>query len=386
MDLALGASARTIIGQIHASPAKAVIVESGAGSGALAWLMGVPGASRTVLEGVIPYSRLSLVSFLGYDPDQYVSSKTCQDMAQAAYTRALDLREGQEHVVGLACTATIATDRPKRGDHRAWVCLRDDNGSTTYALKLTKDARNRMQEEELVSWLILKALAEAWVPTAEVQLDLVPEDNLEVEYTSFEDPIKLLIPEGPSRGDLWVMVRQDGCVEVGSAAPPAALSGSFDPFHVGHDELAKTASAFLGSPVVLELSVTNVDKPPIKEEEVRKRIEQFRGSWDVALTCAPTFVQKAGLFRGCTFIIGYDTALRLVHPRYYDNSEQAMYYALEQIRSAGCRFLVAGREYEGHFRTLADVDIPDRFTDLFQELPESRFRQDISSTVLQAGQ
>ena len=79
---------------IHASPKLAVIAVAGAGGQALSCLLGVPGASRTVLEAVVPYGRRSLTEFLGYEPTQYVSTEMASDMAEAACSRALRLREG----------------------------------------------------------------------------------------------------------------------------------------------------------------------------------------------------------------------------------------------------------------------------------------------------
>ena len=58
------------------------------------------------------------------------------------------------------------------------------------------------------------------------------------------------------------------------------------------------------------------------------------------------------------------------------------YPALAEMWGTGCRFLVAGREDNGVFYTLDDVDVPQGFSPLFQEIPESRFRKDISSTAL----
>ena len=60
-----------------------------------------------------------------------------------------------------------------------------------------------------------------------------------------------------------------------------------------------------------------------------------------------------------------------------------MQSALVEIQAAGCRFLVAGRVGAGgEFRTLADVDIPAGFAEMFADLPEARFRSDLSSSAL----
>ena len=91
---------RTLIEGIHATPEQAVVALAGAGSEALAWLLSVPGASRTLLEALVPYGRKSMIGFLGHEPEQYVSQENARDMAKAAYERALNLREGDEPALG----------------------------------------------------------------------------------------------------------------------------------------------------------------------------------------------------------------------------------------------------------------------------------------------
>ena len=106
------------------------------------------------------------------------------------------------------------------------------------------------------------------------------------------------------------------------------MPGSFSPLHDGHRRLAGVASEMLGGPVMLEISVANVDKPPLDEVEVRRRLEPLKGSWCVVLTKAPTFREKAALFPGCIFVIGWDTAVRLFDPQYHGGHEAGVLAAL----------------------------------------------------------
>ena len=121
------------------------------------------------------------------------------------------------------------------------------------------------------------------------------------------------------------------------------LAGSFDPLHDGHEGLAAAAARLLGQPVTFELSMTNVDKPVLSLAEVQRRLGQFAGRYDIVVTRATRFSEKARLFPGCAFVIGWDTAVRLVAPRYYEGDVSRMVRALEEIRGLGCRFMVAGR-------------------------------------------
>ena len=103
------------------------------------------------------------------------------------------------------------------------------------------------------------------------------------------------------------------------------------------------------------------------------------------MTRAPVFVEKARLFRGTIFVVGYDTAVRLVAKEYYGDSENRMIEALDALRACGCRFLVAGRLDEaGSFRSLEHVQMPASHRDLFDAIPEAEFRADLSSTNLRA--
>ncbi len=152
----------SLLPQIHASPTMAVIVVTGGGTQAIADLLAVPGASKTVLEALVPYSGRSLAEFLGSSPTQSVSIETAAAMAQAAYQRALHLREEETTpVIGLSCTATLATDRPKKGEHRTHIGLTDAEETRVYSLTLTKGPRDRLGEERVVSNLLLHVLAEA---------------------------------------------------------------------------------------------------------------------------------------------------------------------------------------------------------------------------------
>ena len=381
----MNAAVQPIVELIHASPTRTVIALSGAGGQALAWILSVPGASRTVLEAVVPYSARSMEEFLGHRPARYVSTETAREMAAAAYGRAVFLGKGQQPLVGLGCTATIATDRPKRGEHRCCIATWDNTGVDTYSLKLVKGLRDRPGEEEVVSRLVVGALARSCGVEVELSLGLLPEEQLEVDHA---DLIRQLLAggggTGPGNGVRTVTVYPDGGLAVNQPFKGCVLPGSFSPLHDGHRRLARVASEMLGGPVALEISVMNVDKPPLDEVEVRRRISLLQGGWCVILTRAPTFREKAALFPGCTFVIGWDTAVRLFDPQYHRGEQAGVLEALEEIRAAGCSFLVGGRLQDGAFRTLADVAIPQDYSGLFKEIPESRFRADTSSTELRS--
>src|SRR5437016_12595489 len=116
-------SARELIEALHReSPYQYVLALAGGGTGAAAQLLNVPGGSRTLLEVAVPYGQQALSEFLGRVPEQFCSAATSLTLARRALERARWLAAGLP-VAGVGCTASLATDRPKKGDHRFHVAV-----------------------------------------------------------------------------------------------------------------------------------------------------------------------------------------------------------------------------------------------------------------------
>jgi hypothetical protein len=102
----------------------------------------------------------------------------------------------------------------------------------------------------------------------------------------------------------------------------------------------------------------------------------------VLLTRAATFVEKADIAPGCTFVVGADTLIRIGDPVYYGGDATKRDAAIHAIANSACRFLVFGRVLNGKFESLSEVKLPPALRELCDEVPESVFREDVSSTEL----
>jgi hypothetical protein len=367
------------ISAIHDSPTRLAMAITGGGSGALSRLLAVPGASRTLLDAQVPYSANALTNFLGRQPDRFCDESTALAMAVVAYQRATRLVDdpGQNYpILGLAATASLASDRTKQGEHRALVALQTNSTTTLARLDLEKNVRSRAEEEHLLAWLIVQLLAEAAGVNRCPELALGEADRLVIRQSVASAEL----------ADLWnqrtpiAWSLTDGNWSPQPPAPPVGiLSGSFAPRHQGHVQLQQVAETILGQPVYYEMTVVNADKPPLDFDTIHQRRKNFTDQ-PLAVTASPTFLEKARLFPGTTFVIGADTAARVIHPRFYDNDSDQRDAALDAIAQLDCRFLVAGRLDNGRFLELATLELPKNAKDLFDAIPASLFRCDIASS------
>lgn len=366
-----------LVRRIHATAPRMTMDFAGAGAQALAWLHAVGGSSRTILEATDRYAPASLVEAVGGVPERFTSPEVARALAAHALARARALAPEGGPLFGVGLTATIATDREKRGAHRLALATRDGLGTATYGLELAKGARDRAGEEALVSRLVLRAVADACGVLGAPPVRLLPGERLERGFEPEGLLARFVAGEIP-----WLLQRPDGTPSRDGPGPAALLSGSFHPLHEGHRRLAAAAAAHSGREVVFELPIANADKAAITPFVARRRAAQFLGRAPVLLSRAPLFVDKARLWPGVLFVVGADTAERLTAPRFYDGDPARAEAALAELRAAGARFLVAVRRHRGRLMRLADARIPPAYRDLFEELPESVFRLDLSSTEL----
>ena len=342
---------------IHRSPRRGVFALTGGGVGMLAELLGTPGASATVLQADVPYAAQALTEHLGGAPGQACGRRTAGALAMRAFLRAREL--GGDF--GFAISAALATTRARRGEDRAHLAFQDASHSRAWRMDFPSELPRHAQED---------ALADDGLRALAFALGLGPAPKAVATAVAVGgDFAPVVLGERPSAG---------------GGRFDAVLPGAFDPLHDGHRAMRADAALRLGgSAVGFELSVANVDKPPLDYLELRRRLAQFAPE-DVVVTNAPTFLTKARALGGVAFVVGVDTLKRIAAPRYHGGVE-ASTAALAELGERGCSFLVYGRaDADGRFETLADVTLPPPLAALCVGVPEAEFRFDVSSTTLRS--
>ena len=372
-----------------------VIYCVGGGSQAAGLLLGQPGGSAWLREIRIPYSKESQADTLQpFDPfaHGFVSQATAIAMADAAYRRALEMGSrstdalaflASTHVLGLGLTASLSTARGKRGEDRVHIATRSSRGDARVQTAVLSGTRE--DEERATCDLLLHALAAAILPDAAVASDAQPWPQPPAPLLSAAGlaPLREASTSALLRLPNGRLLRE----------PPfrgVVFPGSFNPLHHGHEALADlVARRFPALPLAFELSMVNADKPALTDEEIEHRVGGF--TRPVFITRAPLFVDKARLFPGCHFVLGADTAVRLVDAKYYAAGELLGVMA-ELVWGLGVKFVVSGRldpKTKEFFiaREQVRAALPASMVDRgFVFLDEADFRVDVSSTELRAKQ
>lgn len=361
---------------------RVAIVATGGGAGGIASLVAVPGASSVVVEGAVPYAREAIDAFLGGRQETYCSSRAARRLAMAAWQRARRVGGPVEAAVGAAVTASLVTTQPKRGDHRVIAALQTSATTQVATLVLEKGVRTRDEEEAVAAALLHDMLAAAVGPTVHGTPSAAATPLLRSgERVVFEETRATPAWQELVAGDRHVCGAGTLAVTATPAAAALVFPGSFDPLHDGHLLMARIAEEIGERPLAYELSVTNVDKPPLDYVEIAARAAQFaeRPLW---LTRASTFLEKLDVFPGATFVMGADTYARLADPRYYGGSDAAALAAAETIATRAGGLVVFGRERDGVFEDAARIEAPACLRDIAYFVSHREFRLDISSTAL----
>ena len=365
------------------------------------------GASSTILGSRFSYDRLELEEVIGYAPGSFCDETVAEQMAAHAYWHGMELAlrgdRTNPSVVGLGMTASVITGRERRGQERVHICVytpeRVENRKYVFekpGQSLTDYERKalRTQQGRACDLMALNALFRFLslpiVGSLEAQLDQTTLNPMEYLHTFL--PNQTIFPFGlvawngydlpkvrEAFGEHYSTPRLEGL-----EADVVLLPGSFNPLHHGHIGLARMIERMTGRKVVYEMTNYHPNKGVISNEELERRMNQFRSFAPVVVSDhAPLYIDKARKYPGVPMVMGADAALELLNLVHYHNRLMEMFEVLGEFRDLGTILYVVGRfvEREQTYMTLQDLSIPDRFRDIFRD---GSFREDVSSSEIRS--
>ena len=357
---------------IHASPYKLTFVSSGGGTNALSTLLKVPGASNTILESYVPYSKESMNKFLNKIPDHYCSLDTCLSMGANAYKKSKEISNNtkSKYLMGVSVTANLATTYQKKGDHKFFIVIQTSSFTKYLECFLKKGKRSRQDEEKLITECVISLIA------GTCGLDFpIPkiEEEINVEQINAEKKWEKLFN---NKVDF---------ISNNKNLPELIFPGSFNPLHEGHIKMKELAEKKTGMHTTFEICANNADKPPLTFYEIKRTIDQFQNDESWMLTSAGRFSEKAEMFPNSVFIIGADTLMRVFDEKFYKNHKDMMEH-IQRFNDHNINFLVFGRKVGKKFISLNKINVPKIIEDRCTGFEEDSFRDDISSTELRLTQ
>lgn len=377
---------------------KGMVYVAGGGTEVFPMLLSRGGGSATLLGARILYAQDDFRDALGYDPGRFVEARAARGLAMAAFRRALKVRGdvSPDTVFGLGATSKLSRGEGEREGraHESHAAIQSARETHVWSIRFPEGC-DRAWEERINALLLLNLLAfmkqlEGLDPL-EHDGRALPREALSFQHGQGEDLLADLFVGRRA----WVGFEGPATESSGESRftreshdpPRLLLPGSFRPLHEGHVAMAEAASRLTGLRCGFEFSLFHPEKPPLDYISIRSRLKDFeKMACRLYLTNAPTYVEKARLFPGCTFVVGHDTALRIVDPRFY-GGPAGRDSALDELERLGARFLVFGRvDASGEFRDFSPEEFEHPVAGFLARVatpvPSHVFRLDISSTEI----
>lgn len=331
--------------------ARIALVCTGAGAGLQSHLWNIPGISSVLVEASFPYAPESTAEYLGFKPEGFCSEETAIKLALAAYYRAY--KPGGEPAIGVGLTASVASTRAHRGDHRAFAACFSDKGCQVHSIKLRKGVgpEQRLRDgracDTLAAVALREAVGELWAHP-KFEPDLI--DQYDVSNES--EWARELIFQRPFFSKTGIRLAEFPLAKY--AQRGAIFPGAFNPPHEGHFGMAEAFTNYVGGPVAFNIEANPPHKGLLETHETLQRAKMLKGQ-DVILTNGlGLYVDKAKAFPGLGLLIGTDALARLLDHKW----GPALPTLVRGFMEAGTVFYVVDRKVGNILLPLSHIDVP----------------------------
>jgi len=349
------------------------VIATGGGAGLQQQLWEVPGSSAYLSGASFPYAMEETEELLGFKPESFCSREAAIDLASVAYMKAF--RFGGKNPVGLALTASVASEREHRGEHRVFACVITNEQVRTckYVLKKGVGSHQRHLDgalcDDLGFFMLLDTLG-----LNQSDFNLPPYEDAAVQaYERF-----FAHPFFAANGKRFA--------GISNAENYALMPGSFNPPHEGHFGLADSFKNTYGKNVVFEIGTNPPHKKAPTVQELLQRAKMLKGRDTFFSVDMPMYIEKTRAYPGTPLIMGADTLLRILDPKWGVDARMMF----NEMASYNTKIYVAQRMVDGKFIGWSDINnaigaLPelDNFDEIINKvLFNLPGRWDISSTEL----
>jgi hypothetical protein len=311
------------------------IIATGGGAGIVQQLWEVPGSSAYLSGFSFPYAQEEQIELLGFTPEHYCSEEAAVDLASAAYMKAY--RFGGKKPIGIGLTASVASEKEHRGDHRIYCCIITDDIIRTYHYTLIKghgEAARKLDGgscDDVVFYMLCDVLKLY--------------DTILIGST---DATQMTMERFFLRPFFHVNGKRDNRTLQGN---DALMAGAFNPPHEGHFGMASAYKEALGGDTVFEITVDPPHKDVLTVQDMLKRAKLLQGHNRIFCKGDPMYVDKVNRFTGHPILMGADAALRLFDPKWGISLQQF----LDAVEKSGAPIYVAERMIDGKLVTGNDI-------------------------------
>lgn len=330
-----------IIPMLEKLPFRLYLICTGGGAGLQQALWSIPGASSFFVGAEFPYGTEMADRALGFKPDRYVNERVAISYAMEAYYRAY--LPGGPKAVGVGLTASTASNKEHRGDHRIHASWFSEHGCkvATFILPKGVGPEARRLDGETCDLLGAAMIAEAVGADPDIYFENLDSKGagLLAREVFFERPYF------SATGKRLTLEEAD--VE-------ALFPGAFNPPHEGHFGMAKVFRKLAGVTPTFHMTAETPHKPALAVSDMLQRAKLLEGHDRMFTRADPLYVDKAEAFPGVPMIIGTDALKRMLDPK-WGIEPDALGAKFEQL---GTTFFVTERSLEGETIRVEELVIP----------------------------
>lgn len=343
------------------------VIATGGGAGLQQKLWEAPGSSAYLSGCSFPYSPEEQEELLGFKPEHFCSAEAAVDLASAAYMKTYKF--GGKNPIGLGITASVASEKEHRGEHRVYICTINNDSvkllHNTFTKGVGKDARvaDGNDCDNWGHWMLADA--------AKMVIYANAEDATELALKRFfERPF--FTANGKRLASLPMSKRL------------AIMPGAYNPPHDGHTNTVQHVMEDFGQTVVYEVTANPPHKEAMSVQSLLQRAKLLHGTDRLFTKNNPLYLDKAHAFPSVPLVLGADAMIRMLDPKWGVDPHDL----LSEFNKLNTKLLVSGRLIGDKFVSCEDIlrDIHQQDSRLWQLAQGVMFpvsgRTDISSTEL----